>query len=43
MSKFMKKCVIAGIILVVAGGFMATTAVTYGADLRDILLERYIF
>ena len=37
MNKFMKKCVIAGIILVVAGGIMAATAVTYGADLRDIV------
>ncbi|MBE5985514.1 MAG: hypothetical protein E7248_19740, partial [Paenibacillaceae bacterium] len=37
MSKFMKKCMIAGIILVVAGGIMAATAVTYGADLRNIV------
>ncbi len=37
MSKFMKKCVIAGIILVVAGGIMAATAVTYGADFRNIV------
>jgi hypothetical protein len=37
MSKFVKKCVIAGIILVVAGGIMAATAVTYGASLRDIV------
>lgn len=37
MSKFMKKCVIVGIILVVAGGIMAATAVTYGADFRNIV------
>lgn len=37
MNKFFKKCVIAGIILVVAGGIMAATAVTYGADLRSII------
>ena len=37
MNKFMKKCVIAGIILVVAGGIMAATAVTYGADLHNIV------
>nr|WP_288825773.1 hypothetical protein [uncultured Clostridium sp.] len=36
MNKFVKRCLIAGIILVVAGGAIAAAAVSYGANIWDI-------
>ena len=36
MNKFVKRCLIAGIILVVAGGAMAAAAASYGANIWDI-------
>lgn len=43
MNKFVKRCLIAGLVLVVAGGVMVATAVSYGANIRDIVPrgERY--
>lgn len=36
MNKFVKRCLITGLIMMVAGGAMAVTAVSYGASIWDL-------
>ena len=43
MNKFVKRCLITGIILMVAGGAMAVTAVSYGASIGDITPHEAFF